>query len=374
VIYYDSREPHEYGDEDLELLTRIAELSAPYFLLVEGASGERPSNGDIVLEKGPLRTTVLAARRRHRRGEGVVLSGESGVGKSRIARWLHATGPRRGRPCEVLDCGAAGLIGPQLFGDVRPGQSGATSTRNGVLKGARGGTLLLENFDALTFEHQGRLLEYLRANAPTSGFEPPVALIATVTRSLTRIIERGLFHPDLFQAMGAREFVLSPLRHRVEDIQRIAEAEVESRGFDLPAEISDELSRRSWPGNTRQLIDVVRRLCDAAELRMAGELSADDLPEAGVAVGAVTTLNGADADERVKLAAVSHLEGVLSDLPLLPFRDVAARVYREALQRCGGNVSAAARALEIKRNTLYARLDRVGVPVERPGRRPRTDE
>ena len=178
------------------------------------------------------------------------------------------------------------------------------------------------------------------------------------------MIEDGRFSRGLFAALGGRLYVVPPLRNRPEDLEAIARSMIERAGFELDPALLEALAARSWPGNVRQLVETLEQMLWKVVARDQLELKADALPASAAEIetqGQTTEPVTGGVEE----VALRQLRATLDDLPILPFRQVASVVYAAALQRHDGNVSAAARALRLNRNTFYSRIEKAGLEIDR---------
>ncbi len=238
----------------------------------------------------------------------VLLTGETGTGKSRLARLLHELSPRRDEPFLVVECGSLSpsLIESELFGHVRGAFTGADRERTGKLAAAAKGTLLLDEINSLSLPLQTKLLRAVDARvfeAVGSNREQPLRarLIAATNVSLADEVAAGRFRPDLFYRLNVVGFFLPPLRERPAAIAALAkrfQQEFTSRnrpdvqGFSPPA--LRALEAYNWPGNVRELRNVVERafaLCEGPEVTLA------DLPEAIRGAQRVGSADSADLDD-----------------------------------------------------------------------------
>ena len=288
----------------------------------------------------------------------VLLLGETGVGKEVVARSLHASGPRAAMPFVAVNCAAISetLLESELFGHERGAFTGAHATRPGVIETAHGGTLFLDELGELPLELQAKLLRVLedRSVQRVGAVRPmpvDVRIIAASNRDLEADAGAGRFRADLFFRIAGFSLVIPPLRERRGEIPALARrfaAEAAARGGhatpELTAPALARLVQASWPGNVRQLRNVIER---AVVLNRARPIAAADLQLEGARAGAP----GAAAPDAA------------------PLRDDVRRLEREriveALERCAGNQSRAARELGISRPTLSARMEEFGLPRPR---------
>ena len=290
----------------------------------------------------------------------VLLRGESGTGKEVVARAIHALSPLASGPFVAVDCGALPeqLLESQLFGHCKGAFTGADRARTGLFPMADGGTLFLDELGNLPLNLQAKLLRALqeRAVVPVGGSDPVpfrARLLAATNAELEQDVRAGRFRIDLYHRVAEFVLPLPPLRSRPEDVVHfarlfLAEANREMgrnvTGFTAAAE--QALQAQSWPGNLRELRNVVRR---AVVLTGSHELDARDLApvegllaETGSAVPTGIDPGTGTLAERVR-GATAALE---------------AEILRRTLQECDGNKAAAARSLGIDYTTLHRKLKR----------------
>jgi len=277
----------------------------------------------------------------------LLITGETGVGKGYLARWMHDNSGRSG-PLIPVNCGAIpeGLIDSQLFGHVRGAFSDAHRDHSGLVRAAEGGTLFLDEVGELPKTAQLRLLRLLeeREVQPVGGLRPVrvnVRIIAATACDLEDLVERSMFREDLYYRLNVIHFDIDPLRRRRDEILQLADlfnaefaALNDSEPFQLEESAERYLLDHSWPGNVRQLRTVIERLhvlcahdrVTAHDLRTFGQL-----PPASPRPAATMRPRVQD----LRLAAV-----------------------REALDACGGSVSRAATALGVHRSTVHRWLAR----------------
>ncbi|MBX7097488.1 MAG: sigma 54-interacting transcriptional regulator [Myxococcaceae bacterium] len=278
----------------------------------------------------------------------VLLLGETGTGKSALARAVHLRSARRAKPFVTLDCGAVApsLLESELFGHVRGAFTGAVSDRAGAFLAADGGTLFLDEIAELPRDLQPKLLRAVESlEIQRVGDERlqqvDVRLIAATNRDLQAEVKAGRFREDLYYRLAVIEARVPPLRERLDDLPLLAKAFMEELGHgdvDLSPALLARLTEYPWPGNVRELRNVVERVLTGA---------VDPLPS-----------------ERVTKPD--------QDLTTLPFMDAKERMtqaftrdYLEALlARHGGNLSAVARAASLPRPYLYRLAERYGLKLK----------
>ncbi|MBN1774795.1 MAG: sigma-54-dependent Fis family transcriptional regulator, partial [Deltaproteobacteria bacterium] len=263
----------------------------------------------------------------------VLLTGESGTGKELVARAIVKASPRAERPYVRFNCAALPreLAEAELFGHSRGAFTGAARARPGLFREADGGTLLLDEIGELDPATQGSLLRVLqeREVRPVGEDRPvqvDVRVLAATNRDLARDTEEGRFRKDLFYRLDVVTIRVPPLRERPEDVVPLAEHFAKRFGDRFGLEqprlsdrVLERLRRHDWPGNVRELEHVLERL-----VALAGDPRIDDDPFGGEAADAAP---GAEPGLRARVAAFER--GLVA----------------EALARCQGNQSEAARQL-----------------------------
>jgi DNA-binding NtrC family response regulator len=341
----------------LDALTVRARLGAPRPLAPEGDGRppeREPCHFLIAAGMGELMEQV---RRVGPQDTTVLLTGETGTGKTHLARLIHELSPRRAEPFLVADCGAlsTGLIESEMFGHVRGAFTGADRDREGKFAAACGGTLLLDEVSSLPPHLQGKLLRAVddRLFEPVGGNQAlplRARLLAASNIPLDHEVTGGRFRADLYYRLNVVCFYLPPLRERRCAIAPLAHrflAEFAARAGRPPLRLGADALRTleayDWPGNIRELRNVIERavaLCD-------GEIHARELPEA------VRTPAGRPTTPP-SLAR--------SGLTLMKIKE-EAEILRitEALERHNNNRLRAAAELGISRMALYKKLHKYGL-------------
>ncbi len=303
----------------------------------------------------------------------VLVQGETGTGKTAIARWLHDKGPRAEGPIVEMNCSAIpeSLAESELFGHEKGAFTDARSVRLGLFEAAAGGTLFLDEINSLSLPVQGKLLSAIeerrvRRVGGNRVLPIDVRIVAASNRDLRQEVAAGRFREDLFHRLDLFRIAIPPLRERGADIIRLAEALIQRacRRHRLPPKPIAELGRRrllnyGWPGNVRELSHEVER---ALVFEDGPALQFDSLLGAGGGETAGTTT----ADQRFPAPNLAPGSGVPTDewfnaayrFPESGFQleEAILRLIRHALQQKAGNVSGAARLLGVSRDYLRYRL------------------
>jgi DNA-binding NtrC family response regulator len=285
----------------------------------------------------------------------VLVTGESGTGKELVARTIHRQGPWADRPFVAINCGAMSetLLDSQLFGHRRGAFTGAIADHNGVFQTADGGTLFLDEVAEIPLALQVKFLRAIQEREVTPlGTNKPVKvdvrIIAASNRNLEEEVKKGTFRDDLFYRLNVVPVHLPPLRERREDIPLLIEnfiatfsTEYKVEPKKVAPEALDQLVAYPWPGNIRELQNVIERMF---ALSRSNEITLADLP------GPI-----AGFEEK----PVSFEE--LAELPTL--EDMERSLITAALRKGHGNKNEAARILAIDRQRLYRKIEKYGLDV-----------
>jgi len=296
----------------------------------------------------------------------VLISGETGVGKGVLAGELHRRSPRADRPFVALNCAELQetLLESELFGHERGAFTGASASKPGLIESADGGTLFLDEIGEMSLATQAKFLRVLedRSVRRVGSLQPrtvDLRLLAASNRDLAAESERGGFRRDLYFRLNGISLEVPPLRERLDELeglgQKFLAQSSEAHGRATPtltAEAVEALRRHSWPGNIRELRNVIER---AVVLCTGDAVTTEHIP-----VPVETAPNV------VLLAPRARPDAQTTDPSLLneQARSEKQRI-EEALDLCAGNQSRAAKILGISRATLVARLDRYGFPRPR---------
>ena len=286
----------------------------------------------------------------------VLLTGETGTGKTYLARLIHDSSPRKPHRFLVVPCGAlaANLVESEVFGHVKGAFTGADRPKVGKFAAAGEGTLLLDEIDALGLDQQSNLLRVIE----TGEYEPvgsnetqhcTARIIVASNWNLDEAVERGKFRHDLYYRLNVMSFHLPPLRERVQDIAPLVRgmaarftAKFRKELFDINPEALAALEAFPWPGNIRQLENVVQQ---AVLVSTGPELLLQHLPQ-----------------PVQEYAALGNGSGHAAGESLLRNRELAERtIIQRALVSCGYSRARAATSLGISRVTLYKKMKKYGL-------------
>jgi DNA-binding NtrC family response regulator len=288
----------------------------------------------------------------------VLIQGESGTGKELIAQTIHQTSSRRHRPFIAINCGAipVNLIESELFGHERGAFTTAVTQRKGKFEIAEGGTLLLDEVGELDRDLQVKLLrvlqekEFQRVGGNVT-FKTDVRIVAATSQDLNQAVQAGHFRDDLFYRLNVIPVHVPPLRERKADIPLLLDhffnktAREMGRCLpDLSEEILTALTDYRYPGNVRELANIVERLLTICP---DGKISLRDLPK----------------EVREEAAHAPQAATVLNALPDggACLSQVEKELILKTLEMTSGNKSAAARMIGITRRRLYLRLSQYGL-------------
>ena len=285
-----------------------------------------------------------------------LITGESGTGKELVARALHRRSPLADRPFVICNCSALspGLIESELFGHVKGAFTGADRDHKGLFEAANGGTIFLDEIGELPASAQVKLLRVLenreirRVGSPVS-MGVDIRVVAATNRNLAQMARAGEFREDLFYRLNVGLIELPPLRERLDDVELLCQHFMrqftEKLGVEdarLSPAAFDAFQRYHWPGNIRELSNILERALIVAR---GAEIGCDHLP-------------GEIRAPAVGSDSASPEEEFPGDLSL---RAAEREQIRRALDSAGGRRVAAARMLGLSRRTLYRKLDKYGI-------------
>ena len=296
----------------------------------------------------------------------VLMSGESGTGKSLLARAIHHRSPRRDKPFVEVSCGALPetLLESELFGHTKGAFTGAVADKPGRFLAADGGTLFLDEINSASPAMQVKLLRVLQDRA----FEPlgstqtrtvDVRLVLATNADLAQLVSASQFRQDLYYRINVVNIKLPPLRERSGDILLLATSFLRRFSKEIGREVigfTDDtlaaLQRYDWPGNVRELENAVER---AVVLCRRPQIDVEDLPEA------IQLHRGSQAPVSNRVALQP---GTSPPLPLqVALEGPERQIIEEALRRNDWNRQATAAELDINRTTLYKKMRKYQLDV-----------
>jgi two-component system response regulator HydG len=306
---------------------------------------DRVGLGSLVAKSIAMRDVFDIASRIAEADTPVLIMGETGTGKSALARAIHTTSARAAMPFVAVNCAALPetLLESELFGHVKGAFTGATSARAGLFAEADGGTLLLDEVGEMSPALQAKLLHVIetgtvRAVGASKERQVRVRIVAATHRDLRERAHAGSFREDLLYRLDVVAIEIPALRHRREDIPLLIERLLADAKSRHPAssverfspEAMARLMDHAWPGNVRELAHAIERV---VLLGRAAEVAASELPP---------TVTGAPPP-----GLPAMVEG-----DVIPFREVQRRYATWALERFGGHRARTAEALGVDKKTL----------------------
>jgi len=306
-----------------------------------------------LLPSGPAQQVMRLAQRVARTEGTVLITGESGTGKGMIAHFIHRHSLRARAPLVSVNCGAIpkDLLESEFFGHLKGAFTGADRAKKGLMIEADGGTLLLDEIADLPLGLQVKLLHAIEEKAirPVGGErarQVDVRILAATNQDLEQLVHDGRFREDLYYRLNVLHMHLPPLRERADDIEALVHYFLGSGPrrlglsgqFKIDPEAEELLKEYHWPGNIRELQNVIDRaliLCDT------------------------DTLTVADLPHQVTRPPPSGAPGMASESGTLRdrAREFEVNVIKQAIQEAGGDRRAAARELGIGLSTLYRKLE-----------------
>ena len=287
----------------------------------------------------------------------VLITGESGTGKELIARALHTNSPRASKPFIAINTAAIpkDLLESEFFGHERGAFTGAQMQRKGRFEQADGGTLFLDEIGDMPADLQTRLLRVLQDGQfyRVGGVAPvkvDVRIVAATHQNLEKAVQEGRFREDLFHRLNVIRVRIPPLRERkdaADMVRYMLRLEAGENAVQIDEALVQRLARYSWPGNLRQLRNV---LCMMLALRESDYLGLEDFDESWLANTRVRAPQPAEAAPRPAPAGDDNVLG-----------SAECDALRRTLEACNWNVSAAAVRLRLSRKTMYRKMHRHGL-------------
>jgi transcriptional regulator with PAS, ATPase and Fis domain len=293
----------------------------------------------------------------------VLILGETGTGKEHLATTVHAESPRRGAPFKAINCGAIpeGLTESILFGHERGAFTGADRRSKGVFDEASGGVVFLDEIGELSTPAQKVLLRVLETKkmtrvGGTTEVDADARIVAATHCDLARMVDDGTFRADLLYRLNTIVIELPPLRERLDELDPLIDLFLQDVRKEWGIEVSgidpdamNLLKSYPWPGNIRQLRNVIER---AAIVAKDARIRPADLPHAVFGDGEPVEAaeESTEAETEIPAAGLKPL-----------IRGYEARVIATALRRTGGSRHAAAKLLRIPLRTLFRKMKTLGL-------------
>lgn len=310
---------------------------------------------NIIGKSDKLLSALDMAARAARSGATILIRAETGTGKDLLARAIHFNSPRKDQPFVTINCGAIprDLLESELFGYTKGAFTGAMANKKGKVEMAHGGTLFLDEIGEMPGELQVKLLRLIQQGevekvGAASTLHVDVRIIAATHRDLKAMIEDGTFREDLFYRLAVIPLDLPPLRERAGDIpELLRHFFVEARErlgrpeLELPDALMPHFQNYRWPGNIRELENVVERL---VVLSRGDTITLADLPESIRSMPSSTDSLRLDLPE----------QGISLDA-------VERELILKALKKFNGNQTHAAKYLDVSRKTLIYRMEKHGL-------------
>jgi two-component system, NtrC family, response regulator PilR len=337
-----------------------------------GDSGIRNGRGAL-LGRSPAMDHVRQLIAKVARSQAPVhIVGESGTGKELVARMIHDSGPRAGKPFVAVNCGAipSELMESELFGHTKGSFTGATADKEGLIRSAEGGTVLLDEIADLPLLMQVKLLRVIQERAVRPVGAPQeipvdVRFLSATHQDLGALVADGLFREDLFYRINVIELMVPPLRERGEDILELAEHTLARLAPklgvaqpELSAEARRALLAHRFPGNVRELENVLER---AIALCEGGRIEAGDIqlrqPEPGLGLGGGSGSGQGAGPAAGRPSYISTGNGDLGD----QVEELERAAIIQALEQTRYNKTKAAELLGITFRALRYRIKKLGI-------------
>src|SRR6185295_5343732 len=360
--------PQPFDFKDLNHILRSAHDQATrrrQTLHLEAALRAHDPFPEIVGRSPGIKRVLALVNKAARTLSPVLIQGESGTGKELVARALHANSPRAAAPLTIVDCGALQdtLLESELFGHERGAFTGAHGLKHGLFETANQGTLFLDEIGEMSPATQVKVLRALQSGefrriGSNRHIKADIRVIAATNKDLRQEVQRSRFREDLYYRIAVIEIHMPSLRERTEDIPFLVEhfLRVNAYGGRERLQVTPEamacLTRYRWPGNIRELRNVIERLSVLADSQV---LTVDALPP----VIAKSGQELAEPDASVRPADDAKGAG----RPDLTLDEVERHHIMRTLERHRWNKKRVAGILGIDTKTLYNKLRRYGVPI-----------
>jgi len=335
-------------------LARLRELIHNALRLAQDSSAKNET-GTLLGKSKPMQELAKQIEKLSRSQAPVYISGESGSGKEVVARQIHAGGTRRDKPFVPVNCGAipSELMESEFFGHKKGSFTGATADKQGLFQAAQGGTLFLDEVADLPLAMQVKLLRAIqekavRAVGGQQEEKVDVRLLSATHKDLAAEVAAGRFRQDLYYRLNVIELRVPPLRQRREDIPLLANAilarlsEASGQSVTLSEEASAKLQSYRFPGNVRELENLLERACTLCDGR---QIEAHDLQ--------LSETPAVISEPSANISQIDNLEDYLEE--------TERNLLMQALEETRWNRTAAAERLGLTFRSLRYRLKKLGI-------------
>ncbi len=334
----------------------------------------KPQLSDFVSESPAMQAFMHVVERVATSNTSLLILGETGVGKERLARAIHAEGPRAGGPFIAVNCGALpeSLMESELFGHEKGAFTGASRARRGWFELAHRGTVFLDEIGDMPLHLQVKLLRVIqerevRPIGSERSIGIDVRLMAASNRDLEEEVEGGNFRRDLYYRLSVVTLTIPPLRERREDIPVLVDSYVDylqpmigCQVGGITEEAREALTRYSWPGNVRELVNVIERallLCDRRKITL------NDLPE-GIRAQASEKGQLESVEKDASMFRAEWLERPWSEVREEALAGLECSYLSALLEATEGRVGETAARAGIQPRSLYEKMKRHGLRKE----------
>ena len=359
--------------------TKLTRLTHEVSRLTRKSEG-RLDFDDLIAKSLVMRQSIKLAERGATSSIPILIEGESGVGKEVMARAIQGGSERAGKPFVAVNCGAIpeNLVESILFGHEKGAFTGATEKRLGKFQEANGGTLFLDEVGELPLEMQVKLLRAIQEGEvdPVGAKKPvkvDIRLVSATNQDLQHLVAEGRFREDLYYRLNVFPLTLPPLRDRREDVPELIQHFIGKISLEEGREVTgieasalEMLTEYDWPGNVRQLENMIYRAVVLADCDM---LTLNDFPQllgmtrrwepAVASSGLVLDGEGLHGPSSLS-EALSPFDG---DGDVRTLAEVEGEMIEVAIRKYGGRMSEVARRLGIGRSTLYRKVRELGLEV-----------
>jgi two-component system, NtrC family, response regulator AtoC len=318
------------------------------------------SYDDLIFQSEKMKSIVQLLEKVTLTSASILILGESGVGKTALAKWIHKHSPRGQKPFVSINCAAIpeSLLESELFGYKKGAFTGATETRSGKFETADGGTIFLDEIGELSPAVQAKLLHVIEEKSfmklgSNAYRQVDVRIITATNRKIRKMVKEGTFREDLYYRLNLVEVEVPPLRERKEDIPYLIEHHLRklNQKYHKQLTISESLVRKmsiyNWPGNIREMYNLMERFHILLE---NGEIQLNDALHHLFFEPDIDQINRHNETDQLFIEK-DKLENVLNM--------VEEQMIRNALSQTGGNQTKAAEMLGISRHALIYKTKKI---------------